>query len=1076
MIATTVALALLAGLGAQSTQADSLAVLAARLPESALVVEARRRPADLRESIGAMFARAVEDTSDDSAHLEIARRLATAYAIAWKDSFLVREVRRFEAWPPAARRDKVRIDRIRREGNAAYGSAGAMAAIAIWKRGLAPARSIGDSAGMAALLGNVGAGWIDEQRFDSAETYLQRARSIGASLGDHRVEANALTMLAALREEQGNADGARAYYARSIEIHERIGDARGLAANHNNLGTLAHAAGDFPAARREYERALAINRRLGDDDHAATNLVNLAALAGLDGDFARAESLYRDALATWRESGQWSRVAAALFDLALLELRRGDYREARTALLDALGLHDRTNAVPGLVETRRQLGVTLAAMGDLQGAIDELRRAEALADSASVGPPVPARIALARADLALQLNDFAEAERLYERAERLADRAGDHHTAAAAREGRGLLLLERGEPQTAAAMLEAARRSQLAAGDGRAGALTLLSLADASIARGDTSGARRLATRAASEAKRIGDPLTRAAALGMSAGLIATGSPAAAEATYRDALRMIEDRSAPDVAWRLHAGMATVHHARGRLDDAARELRAAADAIDRSSRSLLLAERRSAFLADKWDVHARLAHLERERSRPGDAFDASERLRARQMLELLGRARIASTDTAAADLVAREQDLRRRIGELTAALEGTAADGEEMRGPEMARTERATRDALIRSQNDYRDLLLEMRERAPRHTELLSDRTATWRGVAERLAPDQALIEYLVSDSSSLAFVITSDTIAVLELDAGRRELARLVEFARGTLEMRGSPRTDTLWREPMRQLHRRLLTPLLRTKALRGAARLVLVPHAELHYLPFAALLDGEAGDQSLVERFEVSVAPSASVWLALGDRRPTHETSGVLAMAPRSGDLPATSREVASIARLVGADVQVLRGEAATEDTFRRLAPTQRVLHLATNGVLNKHAPLFSFVELAADGTHDGRLEVHEVFGLRLSADLVVLSACQTALGSGSLADVPPGDDWIGLTRAFLHAGAASVVATLWPVDDWATAALMERFYERLAAGDPPSRALARAQAALREAPASAHPYYWAGFVLVGGADVRR
>src|SRR5439155_7238305 len=87
--------------------------------------------------------------------------------------------------------------------------------------------------------------------------------------------------------------------------------------------------------------------------------------------------------------------------------------------------------------------------------------------------------------------------------------------------------------------------------------------------------------------------------------------------------------------------------------------------------------------------------------------------------------------------------------------------------------------------------------------------------------------------------------------------------------------------------------------------------------------------------------------------------------------------------------------------------------------------------FVQLAADGAEDGRLEVHEVFGLRFAADLVVLSACQTGLGSGALADVPAGDDWVGLTRAVLHAGARRVVATLRPVDDWATAALMERFY---------------------------------------------
>jgi CHAT domain-containing protein len=195
------------------------------------------------------------------------------------------------------------------------------------------------------------------------------------------------------------------------------------------------------------------------------------------------------------------------------------------------------------------------------------------------------------------------------------------------------------------------------------------------------------------------------------------------------------------------------------------------------------------------------------------------------------------------------------------------------------------------------------------------------------------------------------------------------------------------------------------------------------------------------------------------------------VLAFAPRPDALPASQREVAAIAQLAGADV--LTGSAASEAAFRRDAPGRRVLHLATYGVLNKQNPLFSYVELAPGGADDGRLEVHEVFGLQLTADLVVLSACQTGLGSGALADVPAGDDWVGLTRAFLHAGAAHVVATLWPVDDWATAALMERFYQGYAGNADPAGALAAAQRALLAQPATSHPFYWAGFVAVGGAD---
>jgi CHAT domain-containing protein len=512
--------------------------------------------------------------------------------------------------------------------------------------------------------------------------------------------------------------------------------------------------------------------------------------------------------------------------------------------------------------------------------------------------------------------------------------------------------------------------------------------------------------------------------------------------------------------------------ARGDADDAARELRLALAELERPGRSLAVAERRSAFLADKWDVYAQLALVERARDRTGAAFEASERLRAREMLELLARGRVGASTAADAEVIGREEDLRRRIGELTREVERVVAT-RETRGENHLAT--SSVDALSRAQDEYKELLLEMKERAPRHAALVSGDLVGWRDVARRLARGEALIEYLVSDSGVVAFVVTADTLHAVDLGVRRRELAQLAGFARGVLAPRDAPRSDSLWRAPLRRLYQHLVAPLEEMGVLAGKTRLVLVPHAELHYLPFAALLDGDGRDRFLIERYEVSVTPSASVWLALGDRSRPAGGAGILTLAPSTRTLPASRREAEAIERLAGSRAHVLTGAEATEEVFRREAPSRRVLHLATYGVLNKRNPLFSFVELAPSGAFDGRLEVHEVFGMRLTAELVVLSACQTGVGSGSLADVPPGDDWVGLTRAFLHAGAGRVVASLWPVDDWATATLMERFYEALAAGADPVRALRSAQRSLASQASTAHPFYWAGFVVVGGAGAR-
>jgi CHAT domain-containing protein len=171
-----------------------------------------------------------------------------------------------------------------------------------------------------------------------------------------------------------------------------------------------------------------------------------------------------------------------------------------------------------------------------------------------------------------------------------------------------------------------------------------------------------------------------------------------------------------------------------------------------------------------------------------------------------------------------------------------------------------------------------------------------------------------------------------------------------------------------LRRLHRHLIAPIDEAGLLAGKTRLVLVPHAELHYLPFAALVDGGGHDRFLVERYEVTMTPSASVWLALARRPSGQAAGGVLAYAPRPDALPASRQEVAAIARLLGADVHVVTGGAATEAVFRRDAPRA--------GATCRHVltvnPLFSFVGFSG-GDHDRQPEVHEAG--TLAADLVVL-----------------------------------------------------------------------------------------------------
>lgn len=1075
MIAVLLVVALTAS---QSSTSDSLRTLALRNPGEPVAAAARARPLAVREALAEALQRAVGAPAARGAEaLATARALATGYATAWRDSFLVREVERFARWSPARRASRLQADSLRRAGIAAYGRDGPQAALPLWRRAQARSATIPDTAGMAASLGNMGAAYLALRQEDSAEIYLARAAALAEAVGDLRVQANAVGALAGLAHDRGQTAAAHGGYSRALGLRERIGDSRGIAADHNNLGLLAQDLGDLGEAREHFRTALAINKADDRDDAAATNLVNLAALAALDGEFETAARMYGEALSTWRALEYWSEAAAGLHGLGQLEMRRGDYPAARDAFREAIEVYRRTGQLAEQLAVERLLASALAGAGQLQEAIDGLQRAGRRADSAAMPPDVRGGIALVRADLAVQLNDLPAAERLYREAERLFREAREPALEAEAEQGLAILLLSRDDHAAATALLESALRTQRASGLGRSAALTSVALGQVAAERNDLPRARALLATAASELESLGDPVAAAMAHGARGDLeAAAGLPAAAARLYQVGLDQLGDRVAPEVRWRLRAGLGLSWRARGMDDRAARELRAALASIERPSRSLLLAERRSGYLADKLNVPAELARIEHARGRAGDAFDVSETLRAREFLEVLGRGPIGTSSRVPVTLARREQDLRRRLAELTDAQgDADAPGGLSLRGRGSARPPVVTREALLQAQSAYAELLREIEERAPRHAELVGSRTASWRDVARRLGRRRALIEFMTSDSGTVAFVITADTVVSVDLGIRRRELARSVEFVRGMLELPAPARRDSLWRGALHRLHGELIAPLEATGLLRGMRRLVLVPHAELHYLPFAALLDAPVRGRYLVERYELETAPSASVWLVLGNRKSNLPPGAPVAYAPRSSSLPGSEREAVAVARLLGGSASAVIGPAATEARFRREAPGRRVLHLATFGVLNRHNPLFSFVEMESGDGHDGRLEVREIFGLDLDAELVVLSACQTALGSGSIADVPAGDDWVGLTRAFLHAGAGRVLATLWQVDDRSTALVMERFYREYARDADAVRALSVAQRSALADPTLAHPFQWASLVIVGNAGDR-
>jgi CHAT domain-containing protein/Tfp pilus assembly protein PilF len=904
--------------------------------------------------------------------------------------------------------------------------------------------------------------------------YLGRAGTLAERVGDLRVAGNAAVNLGSVAKRRGDLQSANEQYTRALSLHERVGNDRGVAADYNNIGLIAQELGDLEGAREAFEAALALNRRHDNLTRAADNLLNLGRLESAEVNYAAAAVRYREVLATYRELNEPVNAALALHNLGLLDVRRGDYPSALKLFTEALRIYEETGGTIDAIATRRTIATVQAAMGDLRTALSELTQA---AEAAGVEPNASATLladlALARADLAVQFNQLVEAEREYSGAMRLYRAANNGRGQAEAQQGQGQLLLLREDFVGAQSALELALRGQETSGNWRSAALTRVLLASAYDELGDTSSARQSIEEAAVALRRLDDPVAEAAAFGALGELeVKFGMALAAESLYHRALSLVEDRAAPTVSWQLRAGLGRALKSRGALPQAAREFRAAIAEVERVSGTIVLEQRRAAFLADKWDVYGELALVERARGRHAAAFELSERMRARQMLDLLARGRISGSGSAAGGLTAREQTLRHRISELTAELEGSESIAA-LRGPEVAtRDLNVVREALAAAQRRYAALLLELRERSPEYATLVAAETAPVRDIMAQLAPEEALLEFLLSDSASVVFVVTADTVTTIDLNVDRKAVAGLVDFVRGTMvrPVRPGPSRD-LWKAALRRLHQQLIQPVEEAGLLHGKRRLLIAPHAELHYLPFDALVT-EQSDRFLIEQYETSYVPSASVWVRLRERTSGDGLERVLALAPRDRALPGSRDEVEAIERIFENRTTAFVGSDATERVLARSISRYDVVHLATYGILNKHNPLFSFVELNAAGDDDGRLEVHEVFGLDLNAHLVVLSACQTGLGSGALADVPAGDDWVGLVRAFLYAGASNVLATIWPVEDRATAGLMETFYRYLESGSSPSEAMTLAKRASLSSAGTVHPFYWAGFILVGGS----
>jgi CHAT domain-containing protein/tetratricopeptide (TPR) repeat protein len=912
-------------------------------------------------------------------------------------------------------------------------AAGAFAdARAIWQVALDAARARQDPVAEADLLTSIGLASRRLGDWDASRSAGEAALALKLRLDLREALFRSYNGLGLLAWDEGRLDDAIALYDQATAAAQAVGDSLGVAKAANNRALIHKDRGEPLLARAGFEALRDMSRQLADTVLLASALDNLAMIDLQLGDPLSALASAEEARALARASGDAEAEENALGQLATAYHALGEPQRAFAAIDSALAIAEASGLRRRVAEDLKLLGDYYASAGDHRRALEHYQRAQ--------------RINLELALPEDQGNTLRDEAQSY--------RALGHPDTALARATRALALHQAGAFR--AAELEDQLVLAQLAGD-----------------RGDASGATQALSAAGRIGRLIGTPVASAE--------VALGSAR----MYDQAARPVEVLAALEGAeaglallgvgqrWEPEALRARAYARLGRWDAAESAGRQAVASVERVRAGYGSGALRTAFLSARARVYADLVVTLLAQGRQDEAFEVADGARGRALLEHLTAARrdVERLEGSARDVLAAER-LLRRIDNLTGQLQAIGSIPPRERGASTGATTRSLEERLAGARSEYEGLLNRLAVGSSRPALLLGAATPGAAPIRRSLRRDEVLVEYLILADRLLIFAITPAAVQVREVQVEAEALAARVRLAR---ELAGVPGPYAASDAVFRGLHDILIAPigdLLQDETVR---RLLLVPSGPLAYLPFAALRDGR--DEPLVVRYSLLALPSAASLVALRreDSQPAARRESGVAFAPLPSGLPASRQEARDVRDALRGRAVI--GAAATEKAVRDALSSGGVVHLATHGILNPDNPMFSRLELAPGPRRspddDGRLEVHELLGLRIGADLVYLSGCETGKGASWRTGFDRGEDYTTLAQAFLVAGARNVVATLWRVDDPGAAAFARAFYGAWNGGDP-AEALAVAQRTLLREPGYQSPYYWAAYqvTVTGGS----
>jgi CHAT domain-containing protein len=800
--------------------------------------------------------------------------------------------------------------------------------------------------------------------------------------------------------------------------------------------------GRYEEAARAGRIALTAFKKAGDELAAGKIELNLSNISARRERHREAERLGHSALLRFKQLGlrEWQTMAEndlanTYADLCELSKADGYYRSALEHAEAA-----------GMTVTAAEIEASIGNLARSRGRYDEaLRRLESSRDKYErLGMPHQSAIAeLEIADIYSELNLAQEALESYKSLVKRLRRLKLRSEEARARSNYARVLLSTGEYRKAMRQLRASLEILRAEGNTAGSALTLLRIANAEIDRGMLVAANENVGEAEMLLRKANSPRYTMYASLLSAELMTTeGKLAAAINKLSRLLAESEKLGDPTTSIAALSSLGRAAIQKGDLVTAEERLEKAVVMIESLREPLPGEEFRRSFVADKLGPFDRLVGILIRQERFRKAFQTVERSRARSLTEMIESHTAGSAKSASDD----DAETRERLNWIYRQMDNAAADDRPTLSRDAGRLEKKL--AALKRRSSSRSLIGRSQASALDVSE-----------VQQRLGSKLVLTEYIQIGDRISAFVITDREIHFAPDLATSNEITALLQdlhFQFAPLRMGAAAlggfagalraKADAV----LQKLYRALVEPVIEIV---GRKDLLISPAGQLNLVPFGALFDGTT---YLASSREIVLTPSAGAWLSLY-RRPKRKISPAVLIGYADAKIPLVEHEITALRKLIPESHDYL-GADATFSRFNDEAGDAGLLHLACHGRYRPDNPMYSSLHFA-----DGWVTAADTMDMRLRAELVTLSACETGVSK-----VYPGEEGVGLARGFLGGGASNVMLSLWAVNDSAAAELMVEFYNELQRGLSPAASLRKAQQSFIDR--GDHPYLWAPFVLIG------